>query len=127
MTNSQFFTQLGIVSLLAVCALFGLFQIPQIAPYQLFAWLSLLAFIILSVLMFVIGRQSALSENKNTFTSVILGFTMGKMFMAIMVIYVYLQIAEPSDKFFVAPFFTVYFIYTAFETYFMMKLGKTGV
>lgn len=77
--------------------------------------------------MFLVGRSSAQSENKNNFTSTVLGFTMGKMMLAIMIIFAYMQLAEPSDKFFVIPFFTVYFIFTAFETYFMMKLGRTGV
>ena len=127
MTNSQFFAQLGGVTLVSILLLLGLFQLPQIAPYQFFGWFSLAGFVILATIMFFIGRQSAMSDNKNNFTSTILGFTMGKMFMSVIIIYSYLQLAEPTDKFFIAPFFAVYFIFTAFETYFMMKLGRSGV
>ena len=77
--------------------------------------------------MFFTGRSSAQSDNKNTFTSTVLGFTAGKMLLAIMIVFAYIKLAEPADRFFVIPFFAVYFIFTAFETYFMMKLGRTGV
>lgn len=127
MTNAQFFTQLTACSLISALALFGLFQIPQIAPYQLLGWISLGGFVLLSILMFFATRSAAHSENKNDFTSAILGFMMGKMFMAIMVLYAYMKLVEPADKFFIAPFFTVYFIFTAFEAYFTMRVGRTGV
>lgn len=127
MTNQAFFLQLGVVTLLTAAALWGLFQVPSLAPYQILGWVSLGGFVLISILMFLIGQGSAQSDNKNTFTSTVLGFTVGKMMLAIMIIFAYIQLAEPADKFFVIPFFTVYFIFTAFETYFMMKLGRTGV
>ena len=107
--------------------LFFLHQIPQLQPHGLLSWISLGAFIGLSVLMYFVGEKSAKDENKNNFTNVVLGFTMGKMFLSIMVIYMYFELAQPEGKFFILPFFIVYFIFTAFETYFMMKLGKTKV
>lgn len=127
MTNQAFFLQLAGVTLLTAAALWGLFQVPSLAPYQILGWVSLGGFVLISILMFLIGRGSAQSENKNTFTSTVLGFTVGKMMLAIMIIFAYIQLAEPADKFFVIPFFAVYFIFTGFETYFMMKLGRTGV
>ncbi len=127
MTNKTFFLQLGGVILITVAALLGLFQVPKLAPYQLLGWISLGGFVFLSIVMFLIGRSAANSANKNTFTNTIMVFTMGKMMLAIMIVYAYLQLAEPIDKFFVIPFFLVYFVFTAFETYFMMKLGKAGV
>ena len=127
MTNQAFFLQLGAVILLTVVTLWGLFQVPALAPYHLLGWISLGGFVFLSVVMFFIGRSSAQSTNKNNFTSTVLGFTVGKMMLAIMIIFAYLKLAEPIDKLFVIPFFAVYFIFTAFETYFMMKLGRTEV
>ena len=127
MSIPQFFTRLGITIFVTAIALFGLSAIPQIAPYQLFGWLSLMGFVVFTILMFFAGSKTAISENKNNFTSTVLGFTMGKMFLSIIVIFAYLKLALPPDKFFIAPFFTVYFLFTAFETYFMMKLGRTGI
>jgi len=127
MTNQTFFLQLGAVTLLTAAALWGLFQVPSLAPYQILGWVSLGGFVLISMLMFFTGRSSAQSDNKNTFTSTVLGFTAGKMMLAIMIVFAYIKLAEPADRFFVIPFFAVYFLFTAFETYFMMKLGRTGV
>ena len=127
MTNQQFATQLGVVSIISLLALVGLFQVPKLSPYQWLGWISWGLFIGLSALMFYFGKQSALSENKHTFTNTVMGFTVGKMILAVLLIVAYLQLAEPADKLFIIPFFMVYFIFTAFETYVMMKLGRTGV
>lgn len=124
MSTTQFFTQLGITILITAAILFGLFTFPQIAPYQLFGWASMAGFIVMSIVMFFSGRKAVYDENKTTFTSSILIFTMVKMFLSIIVIFGYQQLALPTSKFFIAPFFTVYFIFTIFETYFMMKLSK---
>jgi Zn-dependent protease len=127
MTNRQFASQLALVSLLSLLALFGLFQVPKLDGYQWLGWISWGIFIMLSVLMYYFGKQSAHSTNKHTFTNTVMGFTVGKMILAVLLIVAYLQLAEPTDKLFIIPFFVVYFIFTAFETYVMMKLGRTGV
>lgn len=128
MTNQQFFLQLTIITGLCALGLWGLMEgVPDLRPYQALGWISLGGFTLLSGFMFWAGRNAALSENKNNFTSAVLGFTMGKMFLAIIIVYAYMQLAQPADKLFVIPFFGVYLVYTIFETYFMMKLGRTGV
>ena len=107
--------------------LWGLLQVPSLQPYQLLGWVSLGGFVLLSVLMYLIGDNAAKSSNKNHFTNVVLGFTGAKMMLALMIVFAFLKLAEPSDKLFIIPFFAVYFIFTGFETYLMMKLGKTGI
>lgn len=124
MTSKQFFLQLLGVSALTTLVLFGMYQADVLAPYQAVGWISLGMFTLLSTLMFFAGRNAAQSDNKNNFTSAILGFTMGKMMLAIAVLFVYLQLMKPPDKFFILPFFAVYFLFTAWETYFMIRLGK---
>ncbi len=127
MSTAQFFTQLGITICITAAILFGLFTLPQIEPYQLFGWASLTGFVAITIIMFFFGRKAALHENKTIFTSSVLVFTMSKMFLSIIIIFGYQKLALPEDNFFIAPFFTIYFLFTAFETYFMMKLSKIGV
>lgn len=122
-----FYIQLLILTLLVGLGLFFLNRLPQLQSHAVLSWLSLAFFTGLSVMMFYAGRNSAQSDNKNNFTNVVLGFTIGKMFFTIMVIYAYVQLVKPEGKLFVLPFFGIYLIFTAFETYFMMKLGKTKV
>ena len=124
MQQKTFYLQLTIVSILTAALLFFLNRHPKIMSYQDFSWISLAVFIALSILMYNFGQTSAKSENKNNFTNTVLGFTVGKLFLAIIVIVSYNVLMEPSSKFFIVPFFVVYFIFTAFETYFMMKLGR---
>ena len=127
MTNQQFFIQLTIITALTAAALFGLFQVESLTPYQLLGWISLGGFVLFTIFMYYVARSSALSSNKNTFTNAILGFTMGKMMIALMIIFAYLFLAKPPNNLFIIPFFLVYVFFTGFETYFMMKLGRMGV
>lgn len=127
MSAKNFYIQLLVLSVAVALGLFFLNRIPALQNHALLSWLSLAAFIGISVLMFYSGKSSARSDNKNDFTNVVLGFTIGKMFLTIVVIYAYVQLAQPTGKVFVLPFFGIYLLFTAFETYFMMKLGKTKV
>ena len=125
MRPQQFWIQLLIISLVASILLFFLNQNEKLQPYSDFSWICLTVFIFITVGMYYIGLQSVQSKNKNAFTNAALGFIMGKMMLAIMVIVFYNQLAEPETKLYIIPFFIVYVIYTAFETYFMMRLAKS--
>lgn len=124
MNPRQFWIQLGIITSFTILILLGLNQIEALKPYADFSWICLAAFMGITVFMFLIGEKSAQSPNKNAFTSAALGFIMGKMMLAVIVILTYNKFAEPESKIFIVPFFIVYIIYTIFETYFMMKLAK---
>ncbi|MCI5080684.1 MAG: hypothetical protein MRY78_03275 [Saprospiraceae bacterium] len=126
MSAKSFYLQLLLVSAGTAAGLFLLNQIPKLAPYEIMSWLSLGLFIFVSIFMYNIGVSASKSDNKYTFTNTIMGFTVGKLFLAIMVILAYNMLAEPATKFFIIPFFAVYFIFTAFETYFLMKLSKAS-
>ena len=127
MSTKQFYLQLLILSAAAALGLFFVNRTPPMQAHATLSWVSLGAFVALSILMYYSGRNSARSENKNDFTNVVLGFTVGKMLLAILAVYAYIQLAAPEGKLFVLPFFGVYLIFTAFETYFMMRLGKSNV
>jgi drug/metabolite transporter (DMT)-like permease len=124
MSQKQFFLQLGIVSLATAVIIFLLNQHDKIQGHDALSWIGLVLFVGLSIAMYFMGRRSAASANKNDFTNTVLAFTLGKMFLALLIIFGYLQLEEPESKFFILPFFCVYLIYTIFETYFMMRLGR---
>lgn len=124
MSANTFFTQLAIVTLLAAAVAYGINTFPQFTNVQSIAWISLGIFVLLSIVMFYAGRKAAFSENKHDFTNVSLGITIGKIFIAILFILGYEQLMQPDSRFFIIPFFLMYLIYTIFETYIMMKLGR---
>jgi hypothetical protein len=123
-TAKAFYLQLALVSLIAAATAFGINTFPQFADVQPIAWISLGIFVLLSVVMYYAGRKAAFSDNKHDFTNVSLGVTIGKIFIAILFILGYNQLMQPDSRFFIIPFFLMYLIYTIFETYIMMKLGR---
>ena len=124
MSQRRFYLQLTLLSIIVGVALFFLHRLPALSAYDELSWISLVFFIVLSVMMYQVGRQAAASDNKHNFTNTVVGFTIGKMMIAILIILGYLKLAKPETKLFVLPFFGIYLIYTIFETYFMIRLGK---
>ena len=124
MSQRTFFLQLfGITFLFAVIAIICS-QIPAVSAYTGIFWLSIAFFFVFSLAMFFFAKKAALSSNKHAFTNVAIGTLAGKLFLSIILLVIYKQVAAPSDKFFIIPFFIVYLFYTMFETNFMIKLGR---
>ena len=124
MLPSTFFRQLTILSTITALALFLVNQFTPIAAYSDFSWISLSFFILLTIAMYAVGYFTSKSESKTAFTGTILGFTFGKIALSFVVVLAYHKYAQPTSKAFVIPFFIVYLVYTAFETYIMTVLGK---
>ena len=124
MNSGKFYSQLALVSVVMLGVLFGMKFIKPLAPYF---WLSIFIwafFIFYSVLMYVVGSLSLKNENQKSFTSLVIGFTFGKMLLAVLIIIVYSQGYNPESQLYVVPFFLIYIVYTIFETSFMMRLGN---
>lgn len=126
MNQRQFFSKFAVVCGVAVVAVFFMGQHSALEPHQGLSWFSVGAFTAITLLMYFAGRRTAASSNKNDFTNAILGFTVLKLFLAIAVIFSYIQLFQPEGKLFILPFFFAYFWYTIFETYFMMRLGRSS-
>jgi len=126
MSNKNFFIQLTLLSALAAAGLFFANTLPEVEPYANWSWFSLLFFATFSALIYFSVRRSATNPNKNTFTNAVLGMTMGKMLLCAIVVLAYHKIAQPESKWFLLPFFSAYVIFTAFETYLMMKLARVN-
>jgi hypothetical protein len=76
------------------------------------------------VLIWHVGQNAALSDNKNIFTSLILGFIFGKMFLCVIFVLIYSKTVLPETKYFLVPFFIIYLAYTVFETMILTKLAR---
>ena len=124
MLPSTFFRQLLLISIGTAFVLFLLHQFTPIGAFSDFSWISLTFFILLTLAMYGVGYFTAQSTSTTAFTGTILGFTFAKMALSLVVVVAYHKLAQPTSKIFVIPFFIVYLIYTAFETYFMSLLGK---
>ena len=92
--------------------------------YSSVTWWSLALFIPLSIGMYFLGQRASNSENKMLFHNLIIVTIFAKMFLSVIVLLIYKKIFHPETKNFTLPFFLVYFIFTIFETYFMVKLAQ---
>lgn len=126
MATRSFLLQTTLVTFLTAGLLYGLSFYPLLLPYRDFGAICLFFFVALSCLMYVTGRRAAVSSQQNFFTQLILVFTIVKMFLSIVIVFVYFKATEPASNWFLLPFFLVYLIYTIFESYFMIRIGKSA-
>lgn len=123
MTVRQFASQLTIVTIFVGVVLWLLSTFAVFGNHQQLSWMSLTLFVVISIAMFFSGRWGVENDNKNTFIGLMYLYMGGKMILSIMLITLYYYYFEPETKLFILPFFLVYFIYTIFESYFLMKLN----
>lgn len=126
MSTQRFYTQLGLVTLFSILLVFFLNFNSFIQSAQMLSWSTILFFVILSILIFTVGSNVAEQKNKNTFTSVILLVMITKMFLSILLVGIYSKVHNPTNNYFLIPFFAIYLIYTIFEVHLMTRLGKNG-
>ncbi len=124
MNHRPFFTQFLIITLITGFLLVIIHVFQQFSPYKVVSAVSLVFFAILSLVMYFAAEKSALSNDKNAFTRLVMIFTFLKMFLTGALVIGYHRIFKPADSFFLIPFFLIYIVYTGFETAFMSKLGK---
>ncbi len=124
MSIKQFFFQLGVVTLLTILGIAVLSYLPSLQSFLPLAAISVGFFTVLSIVMYYAAIWMVRSRNKNDFTNIVLFFIITKMLFSVVLVLLYFQLAQPTERYFVVSFLVVYLIYTIFETHFMMKIGK---
>jgi hypothetical protein len=127
MKTQRFLLELFLVSLLLAALVVGLGWIfPFFFTHAQVAYWMLAMLCGLSFPMFFLGKVAAKSPRKNMFSQLMLFFIFTKMMCSVALIVVYQQKYKPQDKYFIIPFIFIYFAFTAYETYFMLKISKTN-
>ena len=124
MARRSFFSQLAGLSFVVAILLVVFNFVPLFKADMPVAWISWLFFILFTIGVFFTSESAALSPNPHTFTSVIMGVVIGKMFFPVLIIFMYVKLMSPESRYFLIPFFVIYFSFTIFELLFMTKLGK---
>lgn len=124
MTPSTFFKELGLATVLIVLMLTGVHRFSALSDIADFSMYGVLIFVCFSIVIYFFGLRAARSTNRQAFTSVSFGFILYKMILSVAFVFLYVRFKQPTDSLFLIPFFIIYFYFTIFETYFMMKLGK---
>lgn len=123
MSTSRFLTLLAIVTAVdivgvALCHFF--LPIGYALPFSV---ATVLLFLLITVIIFFLGRRSAGAANKMLFSNVFLGATMVKMILCGMLVVGYVFLGHPNSRLFIVPFFWSYLVYTGYEVYYLMKLS----
>jgi hypothetical protein len=124
MAAPVFFRQLSVLTFLTAFAIALSRQIPLFDEHQTLYWIALLAYFAITLLFFIIGRKLAVDPNANAFTLFAMGAGFAKLALTMAVLVGYLKFADPASKYFILPFIMVYLVFTVFETYVLMKVGK---
>lgn len=125
MQVKSFFLYLGYVTfgvILTLGLLYGL--LPQTRVYGVLSAASVLLFITVCAGLFYAGRNAANSNNKLAFNNLITVSVFGKMVLSVVFLFLYREIAHPTDNWFVGIFLFCYVVYTVFEVWFMTILAK---
>lgn len=125
MRFKTFLISLLILSIFVAIALVAMHFLEEIAPYHLLSWGSYGFFIFFSICIFLLGQKGAKSKNKLLFSQIFMGATVLKLLVSLSLVLTYFFTTTPESKYFIVPFFFVYFCFTVFEVYFMTKLGNS--
>lgn len=126
MTFQRFFLFLSLVSICVILINMSLpYWVLSLQNHAVITWWSLYLFIIISVLMYLMGKKAVGSTNILQFNNTIITFFILKMFLSIGLIFYYKKTFHPSGSAFVLPFIITYVFFTVFETYFMMQFTRT--
>ncbi len=126
MTIARFYQLLLIVFGVSLLLFQGAMSIfPNMSSYQNLFWIGQTFFVVLSLVSFYIGKKLTQHPNKNAFSQFILMFILNKMLFSIAIIVIYVVKVKPFSKIeAVLPFLCLYLLYTAFNVYFLSKIGK---
>lgn len=110
----------GTAALLAILHLL----VPAAREHWGLSIITLLVFILLNVGLFYAGKSTNRSTNRMAFSGLISASVFGKMVLALAMLFVYREVAQPTNQWFVAVFLLAYVVYTVFEVWFMTILAK---
>ena len=123
MPQRNFFIILSLVTAVSAGCLLLFNQVDLFRINQALSWVGLGFFFCITLGLYFLGTYLATSSQANAFIGLVMGAILIKMILSFLIIAVYYRLALPTDKLFVLPFFFVYFVYTIFETYTLMKLS----
>ena len=125
MIFSQFLRQLLILTGAVLIVVTAIHQLPGFAPHWPLSVAAIGIYTLLSVVIYQWGKMTAAAANKQLFTQASLLIVIIKMTLSVAIVVVYQRVADPQSRYYVLPFLLIYLIYTVYETWLLMRLGKT--
>lgn len=115
--------QLGFTVLLG-CIVNGVAS--QYSVYAGIGWWSLGFFTLLTVIAYWWAlRTLRPGQRPTSFLGVVMGLTLGKMFLSVFLVWGYVSLNKPQDRSFLLLFFAQYLLFTILETIILMDLSRS--
>lgn len=125
MTSRTFFQYLAGLTGATSLLLFLLhLLLPATQAYWKLSMASVFFFLLICIGLFFAGRNAVRSSNKYAFNNLVTVSVFGKMALSVLFLFLYQQMAKPTDNWFVGIFLCCYVVYTVFEVWFMTLLAK---
>lgn len=119
----SFYIWLGMVTLLDAGTLWSLYHFNNIqAGY--FPLFGLVFFLVFCIIIFHLGRTSAMSPDRNRFTSVFMSMIFLKLVLTLIIVLTYDKFITKVYLHHIVTFLVSYLFFTFYEVYFMSKLAR---
>lgn len=125
MPERQFYSGLAMTAITVLCILAGLGYVMPEGTEWAFSIPLLVIFVLLTVVMYVVGKNAASNQNPYMFSRAFLAFTFAKIMFSILMILVYEKMNDGEDRLYLISFLIVYLSFTIYETMVFMKLSRT--
>jgi len=126
MQSRKFIVELLATTALAAAIVVIFNQWPVFAASASFSWASLLFFVFLTILVYVLGYKAIKQKNINALSQVVLGLVLVKLVACLMMIFLYKKLAAPTDHLFAVPFLIIYLIYTVYEVILLSQQNRAA-
>lgn len=108
-----------VLGLISIAVFFGLpsLSISPVFPY-------ILLFLYLSTLIIFLSLEKSMKERTSQFANAIMLVNFGKLLLYVLVIFVYAYLNRSNAVSFILTFFVYYFVFTVFEVFALLSIGK---
>ena len=126
MIFSRFLQHLCFLAGGLLVSMYFLHRLPALAPHWPLSLIAIGVYTALSVFIYQWGKIAAAAANKLLFTQVSLAVVIIKMTISAAMVVIYQQVVAPQSRYYVLPFLLIYVVYTVYETWLLMKLGRAN-
>ena len=123
MTTKQFYIYLAGVTMTTGGVLVLITQLGHFTS-GLFPFVGLMFFLFFSILIYHLGKSSAVSSDKNRFTSVVMSMIFLKLILTIIIVLGFDKLVAKVQFNHVVSFLISYLFFTVYEVFFMSKLAR---
>lgn len=124
MKEKVFYITLAVISAMTGIGLYILVGQELFRPFKALFVIAYLFFVLLTIVLYYVSKRAAVHRNRMLFVYVMMFAILVKFGFCLIALFIYSRVYKPETNLYILPFIAIYVIYTIFETYFMMKLGK---